>query len=204
MSPMNALRIFLVLVVGSAVFFYMQIRGAQPVISFVGVATGTLADDPENLEFKTRFDVTEHDLVAVLAFAAVKDGSEVWATWHSPDSRTVPLGRKIIQVQSGAKIAKFSFSNTVDWTPSPFQLDIRATTGNDNIRVATGSVQFFIGMTDEEVDAYKTSYEEYQTQRALARDAREAEEKRKAEDAANGSGEVVEQEVFPPVGIETP
>lgn len=150
----------------------------QPVISFVGIGTGTLATDVSDIQFQDRFDLTDHNLIAVVAFSTVSDGTQIQATWHSPDDRTPPLGRKIITTESGATVARFTLANSVDWTPAPFYLDIYATAGEgENALVATGSLHFYIGMTDAEISKYKTEYENWQKEEAEKRKVYEAEQK---------------------------
>lgn len=190
----------LIAVIAFVMIFFIDKTGTPPVIEFIGASTGTLTTDLKELKFKDRFETDEHQIVAVVSFAQIEQGSIVQATWFSPDDRRMPLGRKEIVTQSGAKLARFSIATTEDWKPAPYMLDIRAMTGEGEKQLtATGSIHFFIGMDDDEVQEYWTEYQAYQDQQAEER--RKAEEAaRKAEEAAeSGSGTQAETtEMQPP------
>jgi len=132
---------------------------ARPVIGFVGIGTGTLQTDLAQLSFRDRFEPSQRELIGVVAFEHVADGTIVQADWHAPDDRAPPLGRTTVVTQSGAKIARFSFARNEDWDASPYLLNVFALVGEgEEQQTASGSVQFFIGMTDEEIAAYRDAY----------------------------------------------
>jgi len=127
----------------------------SPEISFIGISEGNLETSPDDFVFKDKFEPDQHEIVGVVGFSTVAEGTRVQATWFSPDDRKMPMGRKTITVASGATIARFSIASTQDWQPSPYMLDIRAMFGEaDEVRTASGQVHFFIGMEDEDVTKY--------------------------------------------------
>lgn len=131
----------------------------RPVISFIGVATGSLSTDLNRLHFQTQFTAMQRSIVAVVGFAHIKQGTTVQATWFSPDDRHMPLGRTSIVTESGATVTRFSFASTKDWQPAPYMLQIDAMTQNGNTQATgTGSLQFFIGMNDADIAAYQADY----------------------------------------------
>ena len=137
----------------------------KPVIQFIGMAEGNVQSDISKLAFAERFDKTQHELLALVAFSTIQDGTTVEATWFSPDDRSMPLGRTTVVTQSGATIARFTLASREDWQPAPYMLQVRAMKGEgDNMVTATGSLQFFIGMADEEVEDYKEDYFTWQQQ----------------------------------------
>lgn len=137
---------------------------SPPVISFIGIATGTLVTDLNTMQFKSTFDPQDRNLVGVVGFEHIQQGSTVQATWFSPDDRRMPLGRTSIVTQSGATIARFSFASKDPWVPAPYMLQIDVYTGEgDSMRSATGSVQFYIGMNDEEISSYRKEFAEWKT-----------------------------------------
>ncbi len=139
----------------------------SPVISFIGVATGNLVTDLADLRFSSTFERDERNLVGVVGFEYVKEGTTVQATWFSPDDRQMPLGRTSIVTQSGAKIARFSFGSRDAWTAAPYMLQIDAFTGEgEQKQSATGSVSFFIGMSDADITAYRNDYLAWKTAEA--------------------------------------
>jgi hypothetical protein len=132
-------------------------------IRFIGVATGSLVSPVNSLQFNTRFKATDHDLVGVVAFADVQNGTSVQATWFSPDDRRMPLGRTEIVTKSGATVARFSLSSKKNWDSAPFLFQVLASRGEGEKQVtASGSLQFFIGMTDRDVKEYHDSYTEWE------------------------------------------
>lgn len=144
--------------------------GGQPVISFIGIATGTLTTDLQHLQFRDRFTVTDHQLVAVIGFRQVGEGTTVQATWFSPDDRRMPLGRTQIVTQSGATITRFSFASTRDWEAAPYMLQIDAFTGEgESMRSATGSLSFYIGLKEEDIAAYQKDFAEWKKAEASER-----------------------------------
>ena len=135
----------------------------KPVIRFIGVATGSLMSPINALHFQTRFKATDHNLVGVVAFADVQNGTNVQATWFSPDDRRTPLGRTEIVTKSGATVARFSLSSKKNWDSAPFLFQVLASRGEGEKQVtASGSTQFFIGMTDRDVKEYHDSYTEWE------------------------------------------
>jgi len=157
----------------------------QPVIQFIGISEGTLATTSNDLEFMQSFEATSRDLVGVVAFSAIADGSTVQATWFSPDDRSMPMGRTSIQTASGSKVARFTLSSQEDWESSPFMLDIRAWHGEEESRLtASGSVHFFTGMTDEEIMSY---YEERRAWDDQKEKQRQEQEKTEQENAGTGA-----------------
>jgi hypothetical protein len=151
----------------------------RPVISFIGIATGTLVTELNDLQFNSMFDRDERNLVAVVGFEHVQEGTVVQATWFSPDDRRMPLGRTSIITQSGAKIARFSFASKDPWAAAPYMLQVDAfgSEGTD-IGTATGSVSFFIGMNDAEIATYRREYGEWLRVETENRQAWEAEQAR--------------------------
>lgn len=134
----------------------------KPSIKFIGIGTGTLQTPVEELQFRDMFDVNDLALVAVVAFDQVEEGTTVQATWFSPDERRMPLGRTNIVTQSGATIARFSFASKEAWQPAPYMLRIDAMKGEgDKMLTATGSISFFIGMKQREVDQYRKEFDEW-------------------------------------------
>ena len=176
-------RIALLLaVIAFVMIFFIDKPRTAPTIEFIGVSTGTLTTDVNQLNFKDRFSVKEHDIVAVVSFAQIEEGTRVQATWFSPDDRRMPLGRKEIVTQSGAKLARFSISSAEDWQPAPYMLDVRAMVGEgEHMLTASGSLHFFIGMDDEDVLEYQEELAAYKKQ--------QEEEIRKAEAAAAAQAE---------------
>lgn len=164
----------------------------QPEISFIGIASGTLATRGDDLLFSDRFEANQHNLVGIVAFSQVVDGTTVQATWFSPDDRRMPLGRTNIVTESGAQIARFSLASREDWQKSPFMLKIRAWHGEEDAKkTASGSVQFYIDMTDDEVIEYLEGYAEWERQREEERKKQEEEErkhKEEGEEEGVGSG----------------
>ncbi len=134
---------------------------ARPVISFIGIATGTLVTDLGELQFANLFDRDERNLVAVVGFEQVQEGTTVQATWFSPDDRQMPLGRTAITTQSGAKIARFSFASKDPWVAAPYLLQIAAFSPDTPEKSATGSVAFFIGMNDTEIASYRKEFADW-------------------------------------------
>ncbi|MBU0458527.1 hypothetical protein KJ652_02215 [Patescibacteria group bacterium] len=128
-------------------------------IEFIGISSGTLTTDLDNLEFKESFELDERNLVAVVAFKKVNDETNVQATWFSPDDRRMPLGRKSIVTESGATIARFSLASQEDWQKAPFMLDIRAMVGEgETMKTASGQLHFYMGMNEDEVESYNQEY----------------------------------------------
>jgi len=135
----------------------------KPFIDFIGISSGTLATNLDELEFTDSFDVIQRNIVAVVSFSEIAEGTNVQATWFTPDDRRMPLGRKNIIVESGATIARFSLANREDWTPAPFMIDIRAQSGEgETAKTASGQVHFFVGMTEDQIDEYKEEFEAWE------------------------------------------
>lgn len=142
----------------------------QPVINFIGVATGALATDLSSLHFSDRFAVTDRQLVGVAGFSHIEEGSTVQATWFSPDDRHMPLGRTSIVAESGATIVRFSFASSKNWQPAPYMLRIDAMTSRGERQfIGTGSLQFFIGQSDADIAAYQTELTEWKKAEAIDR-----------------------------------
>lgn len=135
----------------------------QPAISFIGIGTGTLSTDLNAIRFTRSFTVKQTQLVAVVSFDEVDDGSTVQASWFSPDERLPPLGRTSIVTQKGATNARFSImSNQGPWKPSPYLVRIDITSGHGNRhKTASGSLSFFIGMKDKDIRAYEHDYAQW-------------------------------------------
>lgn len=152
-------------------------------ISFIGVSTGTLASNLQDLNFAGTFPVDEHDLLGVVSFEKPMDGSTIHATWFSPDERRMPLGRSPVVLSSGATVARFSLQSKEDWEPSPFQLRIDVFEPGENGKLtASGSVAFFVGMDDEEISAYMDDFTAWQT--ADAEERAQWEARKQQDDAA--------------------
>ncbi|MFH1671108.1 MAG: hypothetical protein ABIA92_06050 [Patescibacteria group bacterium] len=142
----------------------------KPFINFIGISSGTLATNLDELEFTDSFDVIQRNIVAVISFSEVAAGTNVQATWFTPDDRRMPLGRKNIIVESGATIARFSLASKEDWTPAPFMLDIRAQSGEgETAKTASGQIHFFIGMTDTQKDEYKEEFSAWKEHEEIKR-----------------------------------
>ncbi|HVW66653.1 MAG TPA: hypothetical protein VHA78_02885 [Candidatus Peribacteraceae bacterium] len=160
----------------------------QPAINFIGIGTGTLVTDVNAIHFRNTFKTSETKLVGVVSFAHIAQGSTVQATWFSPDERVPPLGRTTITTESGAKIARFSFASKEPWKPAPYELRIDASTGKgENLKTDSGTLAFFIGMTQPDIDAYKKDYAAYQktvAEQNAAAEAQQAAESALAQQAA--------------------
>lgn len=143
---------------------------AGPKLSFIGIATGTLVTDLNALAFNSAFGTDDRNLVAVVGFEDVQEGTTVQATWFSPDDRQMPLGRTSIITQSGARIARFSFVSKDPWAAAPYMLQIHAFIGGGkSMRSATGSVSFFIGMNDLQIAEYRREFESWKAVEASQR-----------------------------------
>ena len=155
--------IFGIIMVAVAAAFAVGMRtSAQPAISFIGMGTGTLATDLRTIRFQTTFDVSEQQLLGVVGFSSITDGTAVQATWFSPDERSMPLGRTTIQTESGASVARFSFASKDPWKKAPYLLRIDVETKKGAIYTASGSIPFYIGMSEEEIGAYRKEFQEWQ------------------------------------------
>lgn len=152
----------------------------QPVISFIGISVGTLATPINQLTFRDRFTVNDRQLVALVSFEQITDGSEVWATWFSPDDRAMPIGRKTVFTQSGATLLRFTIASQDAWKPAPYALRVDAFAPHkpgERPLTATGSTQFFIDMTEREVGEYRAAYAEWKQRKMeemMREDQREA------------------------------
>ncbi len=139
----------------------------QPIINFIGIGTGTLTSDVSKINFRQSFKVNEQQLVAVVSFGTIASGSTVQATWFTPDERVPPLGRTTIVTQSGARIARFSFASKDFWKPAPYEVRIDAYSGKaDQMRTASGTLSFFIGMKEADVQNYVKEYMAWQKETA--------------------------------------
>ena len=173
-----------------------------PVINFIGVSAGTLQTNLDDLNFKYKFEQDEGDILGVVSFKEVEDGSTVQATWFSPDDRRMPLGRTHITTASGAKIARFSLAAPGTWEKAPYMFKVRAWTGEgDAQKTATGSVHFFMGMNDEEIVTYIDDYTAWQDEQARKRE--EAEKKAEAEAASGAVLTETGTELVPPESEES-
>lgn len=154
----------------------------SPAINFIGISTGSVVTDLEELEFSETFPTSIRNILGVVSFAEVQNGTKVQATWFSPDDRRMPLGRHTIEVESGANVAKFSIARQEDWNAAPYMLDIRAFIGEgEEQKTASGQVHFFVGMTDEEIAAYKEEYNTwFEAERAKRETAQVEQAKRDA------------------------
>lgn len=129
-----------------------------PKIAYIGVSEGDLTTAAEDLNFQSRFGAGSQSLLGVVQFASVSDGTVIQADWFSPDDRTPPIGRMKVVTASGSKIAGFSIVPPGEWKSSPYMLSILAVTEDDGKRMtASGSIRFFVDMTDEEVVEYLDS-----------------------------------------------
>ncbi len=168
--------------VACAVIALVGCSQQKPSIQFIGVSSGTLTTNIDSLRFRSNFLTNEHRILGVASFSAPMDGSSVSATWFSPDERQMPMGRTSIVLQSGATVARFSLQAKDDWKPSPFEfrIDVYAP-GDTNVLVASGSIPFFIGMSDAEIREYTEEYKAWQHADATERSAWET--KKAQEDA---------------------
>mgnify|MGYP001594740444 FL=1 len=83
------------------------------------------------------------------------------ASWFMPDDRRPPFGRRMLTVESGALVARFSLAAGGVWEPGPYMLQIHAQTSTGEGEpplTASGSVRFFVDMTEEEVATYLQEY----------------------------------------------
>ena len=158
--------------------------GAQPeapVLTFVGTASGTIETPTDALVFSDRFPDDLRSIVGVAAFEQALEGTEVMASWFAPDDRGPPFGRRNLTVESGALIARFTLASGGAWEAAPYLLQIHArmpTKEDESPLTASGSVQFFVGMTEEEIEAYREEYaawEEARREQAAEQEAAEAE-----------------------------
>lgn len=182
-------RFFPVLALALLVLCSCKGQPVAPEINFIGIGTGTLATDIAQIQFSQTFRRTDKELVAVVSFAHVAQGTEVQATWFSPDERTIPLGRSTIMTESGAHVARFSFASRVPWEPSPYQLRIDAMQGEGNAKqAASGTLSFFIGMKESDIQNYREEYTAWQKreQEVIAAITAEEEAKKILTDAARG------------------
>ncbi len=149
----------------------------KPTINFLGIGTGTLSTDVRSIHFSQTFKPTDQQLVGVVSFAQISEGTTVQATWFSPDDRAMPLGRTSIVTQSGAKIARFSFTSTELWRPAPYALRIDAISGTqENVQTASGTISFFIGMKDDEIGKYLQEYADWKEEERKKREVFTAKE----------------------------
>lgn len=157
-----------------------ELKEPRPIISFIGVSTGSLATGVQSLSFRDTFNPMHKELVGAVQFDRISDGTPVQATWFSPDERRMPLGRTTLQIASGAKLARFSIATKDAWQAAPYLLRIDTLDRKDNAITASGSVHFFIGMTLDEIKAYEKDFLEWQKQEAeMIRKAQENAEKAK-------------------------
>lgn len=162
-----------------------------PVLTFVGTASGTIETPTDALLFTDRFPDDLRSIVGVAAFETAPEGTEVMASWFMPDDRRPPFGRRNLTVESGALVARFTLASGGAWEAGPYLLQIHArmpTKEDESPLTASGSVQFFVGMTEEEIAAYREEYaawEEARRAQAAAQEAAEAE-------AGTGTGTVLE------------
>jgi hypothetical protein len=134
----------------------------KPSIKFIGIGVGSLKTPVEDIQFRDTFDVKDLQLIAVVAFDRIQEGTTVQATWFSPDERRMPLGRTNIVTQSGATMARFSFASKESWQPAPYMLRIDAMQGEgETMQTASGSISFFIGMKQREIDQYRKEFDEW-------------------------------------------
>lgn len=149
----------------------------RPVIQYIGIAEGNMQSDINQLKFQDRFESTQHELIALIAFSEIEDGTTVQATWFSPDDRTMPLGRTSVVTDSGATIARFTLASREDWEPAPLMLQIEAFKGEEGSGLSgSGTLQFFIGMTDEEITEYMDEFSAWKKQQQEQNSALLAEE----------------------------
>lgn len=162
-----------------------------PVLTFVGTASGTIETPTDALVFSDRFPDDLRSIVGVAAFETAPDGTEVMASWFMPDERRPPFGRRNLTVESGALVARFTLATVGAWEPGPYLLQIHArmpTKEGEPPLTASGSVQFFVGMTEEEIEAYREEYAAWGKERREQTAAREAAET----EAETGTGTVRE------------
>ncbi len=133
----------------------------DPTIKFMGISPGGMQSTLEELKFGDRFSEDIKEFVAVVALENAQDGTNVQATWFSPDERSMPLGRTTIVTQSGATIARFTFATTQEWNPFPYKLMVDVMNPETTKVSASGSLQFYIGMTDAQITQYQKEWTEY-------------------------------------------
>ncbi len=133
----------------------------QPVISFIGASTGTLATDVRAFKFSDHFSANDRQIVVLVSFKQISDATNVVATWFSPDDRSMPIGRKTIVTASGATMVRFSIASSIAWKPAPYKVLIDVVAQQNphaQPMIASGSLQFFIGMRDDEIKQYRDAY----------------------------------------------
>ena len=132
-----------------------------PEITFLGVAEGTQETPSEELVFQDRYEQGVKDITSAVQFGAIADGSMVRAMWFTPDDRRPPFGARNLPIASGANLARFSVSHEEGLPKGPYMLQVFANTkvSDEQTLTASGSVQFFVGMTDEEVTEYLEEYD---------------------------------------------
>lgn len=134
----------------------------QPTLSFIEISKGNLETPVDELLFSSRFQPEDRNLIGVVGFTTISDGTTVQATWFSPDDRTMPIGREKIVTSDNVDVVRFLISPSENWTPAPYLLDIRAWNDDPNLAVS-GSAQFFVGLNDQEIEMYRKEYKEWQS-----------------------------------------
>lgn len=132
-----------------------------PEITFIGVSEGTQDTPSEELIFQDRYEQGITDITSAVQFGSIADGSMVRAMWFSPDDRRPPFGARNLPIASGANLARFSVGHDEELPKGPYMLQVFANTkvSDEQTLTASGSVQFFVGMTDEEVAKYLEEYD---------------------------------------------
>lgn len=162
--------------------FLVACAEQQQTITFIGVATGSLTTNLEQLQFRSNFPADEHEIVAVVSLDQPYDGANVQATWFSPDERRMPMGRSSILLESGATIARFSLRSATDWNAAPFTLRIDVYhPGETATLTSSGNTVFFIGMDQSQIDEYLKEFNAWKAADAETRSRWEAEQAREAD-----------------------
>ena len=128
-----------------------------PVISYMGMSTGSLVTDMAKLSFRNTFSVNDRSLIGLIAYKSLPNNTTVQATWFSPNDLTPPIGRTTQVTQSGANVVRFSIQNTRQWTPAPYMMQVATFDANQK-ETSSGSIQFYIGMTPQQINEYEKAY----------------------------------------------
>ena len=106
--------------------------------------------------------------------------------WFYPNDFRPPMAQHIVELEPGQEVAQFEIHNESGMQPGPYMLIARSGRDQSNF-TASGSVRYFVGMTEEEARVFLEEEEEYRRQREEERIRREAEEQERIEREGTGS-----------------
>lgn len=150
-----------------------------PVIAYIGTAVGDMNSDITTLQFTDRFSTEDTSLLTVVGFENIAEGTTVRAMWFSPDDRTAPIGLQTITAEGNGTIARFLLRPNVAWDSAPYKVIVYAEHDHDDnpdtmpLR-GSGSMQFFIGLSEDEINEYKREFAEWERRDNEKRAARAA------------------------------